>query len=128
MGCEKGNLAMDSFGIIWNSTMEEIADSYLPGTFDFLAKYRPKLYEEISLAEKVLNRDWKKQRMVAFKIDIKNWQKLMQKGIEEFERKPLPRSKELPKELESQTAEPEAPRRKTFFEVFQDMKTREENL
>ncbi|MBA7594664.1 hypothetical protein ES703_01611 [subsurface metagenome] len=123
-------MSEDSFETLWNFTIEEIADVYLPGTFDFLEKHRPKLYDDISLIEDTINQDWEKKRMVAFKIDTKNWQKLMKQGIEQFERermqvpkqeKPASQiSKSKPKSSES-----EAPRRKTFFEVFQEMKAKE---
>lgn len=123
-------MSEDSFETLWDFRFEEIADAYLPGTFDFLEKHRPKLYEEISLIEDTINQDWKKKRMVAFKIDTKDWQKLMKQGIEQFERermhvpkgeKPVPQaSKPKPKSSES-----EASRRRTFFEVFQEMKAKE---
>ena len=122
-------MSEDSFGTLWNFTMEEIADAYLPGTLDFLEKHRPKLYEEISLIEDAINQDWEKKRMVAFKIDTKDWQKLMKQGIEQFEREQMhvPKKEKLtPKTTEPKpkSSESETPRRKTFFDVFQEEKAK----
>lgn len=123
-------MTQDSFETLWNFRFEEIADAYIPGTLDFLEQHRSKLYEEISLIEDTINQDWEKKRMVAFKIDTKDWQELMKQGIEQFERERMhvpegaksvsPATKPKPK-----SSEPETPHRKTFFEVFQEMKAKE---
>ncbi|GAI35419.1 unnamed protein product, partial [marine sediment metagenome] len=34
-------MLQDSFETLWSFRFEEIADAYLPGTFDFLEKHRP---------------------------------------------------------------------------------------
>lgn len=128
-------MPQDSFEIIFNSILEELADLYLPGTFDFLEKYRPKLYEEIFLAEDTLNRDWKKRWIVAFKIDIKNWQDLIKRGIEEFQheqmhlskqRKPSKKPKARTVKSKSQT-KAEVQRTKSFWDVFQEMQDKGKN-
>ena len=124
-------MSLNSFETLWSSRFEEIADAYLHGTLDFLEKHRPKLYNDISLIEDTINQDWKKKRMVAFKIDTGDWQKLMKQGIEQFERERMhvPRKEKLALQApkpKPKSSEPEAPHRKTFFEVFQEMKAKED--
>lgn len=120
-------MPQDSFETLWSFRFEEIADVYLPGTLDFLEKHRSKLYDDISLIEDTINQDWEKKRMVAFKIDTKDWQKLMRKGIEQFERERMhvPEKEKLVSQIPKPKPKSEAPRRKTFFDVFQEMKAKE---
>lgn len=117
-------MSEDSFETLWSFRFEEIADIYIPGTFDFLEKHRPKLYEEISLIEDTINQDWKNKRMVAFKIDTKNWQKLMKQGIEQFELEQMhmPKGQKLVPQISKSKPKSEEPRRKTFFDAFEEMK------
>lgn len=130
MGSKKENLTLDSFETLWNFILDEIADAYIPGTFDFLEKHRPKLYKDISSAEEAVNRDWEKKWMVAFKIDIKLWQKLMQDGIGQFEQERMHKPKRKKSatrttKSKSKQVESEAQSRKTFFDVFREMKAKE---
>lgn len=120
----------DSFTEIWNSIIEELADSYRPGTFDFLVKHRPRLYREILQAEETFNRDWKKKWIVAFKEDIKHWQDLIKHGIEQFKKEEMRLPRQSAKNPQRQSpsqkeTEPEAPRPKTFWDVFQEMRDKE---
>lgn len=123
-------MPQDSFETLWDFRFEEIADAYIPGTLDFLEKHRPKLYEEISLVEDTINQDWEKKRMVAFKIDTKDWQKLMKQGIEQFERERMhaPKKEKLALQAPKPKPKSEEPRRKTFFDVFQEEMKAKENL
>jgi len=68
---------------IWNSATEEIAEIYKAGTFDFLERKSPDLYEKIQSVEDNVNVFWAKNRN-AFGMSINLWKRLMCQAIEEF--------------------------------------------